>query len=63
MDKDLLNKVYGYDIAKTEELNLLLNAQMSEDTNPNSKYFVKVRKEITELIQFINEIKQEKEDE
>jgi len=63
VNNNLLDKIYGYDKARTEELKLLFENQKSEETNPKCKYFIRLRKKITELVQFIDEIKKEKESE
>ncbi len=39
----------------------MFEAQKAEETNPNCKYFIKVRKEIKELVIFFEELKQKKE--
>jgi len=57
MDED----IYGYEKAQSMLLNKIFDAQHSE-FNPNSKYSAKLRKEISEIMQFFKEQKEEEGD-
>jgi len=53
--------VFGYEKAQSLLLNKIFDAQHSE-FNTNSKYSVKLRKEISEIMQFFKEQKEEEGD-
>lgn len=62
IDNNLLDEYYGFDRARQKELEKLFNAQKSDETNSNCKYFKKVREEIKEIILLFEEIKKENEE-